>query len=146
MRSTAGCSGSPTRSSSSRRPTSSSRPRTGRGCSSAASSTRHRNTPVQGERPGMGYSATFGLLADAVSSAETFINVFVTLYGLVIFVYILTGSLRLPYSPTLTRMRPSLSAAGEPYLRLFRRLLPSTGAIDFSPILAFIALGVIDRL
>jgi uncharacterized protein YggT (Ycf19 family) len=31
-------------------------------------------------------------------------------------------------------------------LRLFRRLLPAPGGIDFSPVLAFIALGVIDRL
>src|SRR5215831_6108248 len=44
MPSTAGCSGSPTRSSSSRRATSSCPPRTGRGCSSGASSTRHRRT------------------------------------------------------------------------------------------------------
>jgi YggT family protein len=101
---------------------------------------------VQGERAGMGYSATFGLLADAVSSAETFINVFITLYGLVILVYILTGWLRLPYSPTLNRIQRFLYDVCEPYLRLFRRLLPATGAIDFSPILALIALGVIDRL
>ena len=101
---------------------------------------------MQGERAGMVYSATFGLLADAVSSAETFINVFITLYGLVILVYILTGWLRLPYSPTLNRIQRFLYDVCEPYLRLFRRLLPGTGAIDFSPILALIALGVIDRL
>jgi YggT family protein len=94
----------------------------------------------------MGFSATFGLLADAVSSVETFINVFITLYGLVILAYILTGWLRLPYSPTLNRIQRFLYDVCEPYLRLFRRLLPATGAIDFSPILAFIALGVIDRL
>ena len=101
---------------------------------------------MQGERAGMGYPAALGLLADAVSSAETFINVFITLYGLVILVYILTGWLRLPYSPTLNRIQRFLYDVCEPYLRLFRRLLPSTGAIDFSPILALIALGVIDRL
>jgi YggT family protein len=94
----------------------------------------------------MGFSATFGLLADAISSVETFINVFITLYGLVILAYILTGWLRLPYSPTLNRIQRFLYDVCEPYLRLFRRLLPATGAIDFSPILAFIALGVIDRL
>ncbi|HEY2207987.1 MAG TPA: YggT family protein [Gaiellaceae bacterium] len=94
----------------------------------------------------MGFSATFGLLADAISSVETFVNVFTTLYGLVILAYILTGWLRLPYSPTLNRIQRFLYDVCEPYLRLFRRLLPATGAIDFSPILAFIALGVIDRL
>ncbi|HYQ10434.1 MAG TPA: YggT family protein [Gaiellaceae bacterium] len=101
---------------------------------------------MQAERPVMGFLATFGLLADAITSVETFVNVFITLYGLVILAYILTGWLRLPYSPTLNRIQRFLYDVCEPYLRLFRRLLPATGAIDFSPILAFIALGVIDRL
>ena len=94
----------------------------------------------------MGWSATFALLADAISSVETFVNVFILLYGLVIFVYILTSWLRLPYSVTLNRIQRFLYDVCEPYLRLFRRLLPSTGAIELSPILAFIALGAIDRL
>lgn len=93
----------------------------------------------------MGWSATFTLLADAISSVETFINVFCILYGLVIFVYIITSWLRLPYSLTLNRIQRFLYDVCEPYLRLFRRLLPGTGAIDLSPILALIALGVIDR-
>ena len=62
-----------------------------------------------------------------------------------ILVYILTSWLRLPYSPTLNRIQRFLYDVCEPYLRLFRRLLPATGAIDLSPILAFVALGVIDR-
>ena len=94
----------------------------------------------------MGWSATFALLADAISSVETFINVFLLLYGLVILVYILTSWLRLPYSVTLNRIQRFLYDVCEPYLRLFRRLLPSTGALDLSPILAFLALGVVDRL
>src|SRR5213596_2991336 len=93
----------------------------------------------------MGWSASFVLLADAVSSVETFINVFVGLYGLVILVYIITSWLRLPYSPTLNRIQRFLYDVCEPYIRLFRRMLPAAGALDFSPILALIALGVIDR-
>ncbi|HZC75524.1 MAG TPA: YggT family protein [Gaiellaceae bacterium] len=94
----------------------------------------------------MGWPARFVLLADAISSVQTFINVFISLYALVLLVYILTSWLRLPYSPTLNRIQRFLYDVCEPYLRLFRRLLPSTGGIDFSPILAFIALGAIDRL
>src|SRR5437762_84994 len=94
----------------------------------------------------MGWSARFLLLADAISSVETFINVFIGLYWLVIFVYILASWLRLPYSPTLNRIQRFLYDVCEPYLRLFRRLLPSAGGIDFSPILGFIALSAIDRL
>jgi YggT family protein len=94
----------------------------------------------------MGYSARLVLLADAISSVETFVQVFIALYGIVLLVYIITSWLRLPYSPTLNRIQRFLYDVCDPYLRLFRRLLPSTGGIDFSPILAFIALGVIDRL
>jgi uncharacterized protein YggT (Ycf19 family) len=94
----------------------------------------------------MGWSARFLLLADAISSVETFINVFIGLYWLVIFVYILASWLRLPYSPTLNRIQRFLYDVCEPYLRVFRRFLPSTGAIDLSPMLALITLVVIDRL
>src|SRR5690348_7136332 len=93
----------------------------------------------------MGVSASFSLLADAITSVETFVNVFTLLYGLVIFVYILTSWLRLPYSVTLNRIQRFLYDVCEPYLRLFRRLLPSTGALDLSPMLALIFLIVIDR-
>jgi uncharacterized protein YggT (Ycf19 family) len=94
----------------------------------------------------MGSAATFVVLADAVTKAETFVNVFVSLYSLVILAYILTSWLRLPYSVTLNRIQRFLYDVCEPYLRLFRRLLPATGGLDFSPIVAFIALGAIDRL
>jgi YggT family protein len=94
----------------------------------------------------MGASARFVLLADAIASVETFVNVFLLLYGLVLLAYIITSWLRLPYSPTLNRIQRFLYDVCEPYLRIFRRLLPSAGGIDFSPILAFIALSAIDRL
>jgi uncharacterized protein YggT (Ycf19 family) len=84
------------------------------------------------------------LLGNAISSVETFVNVFIGLYSLVILVYILSSWLRLPYSPTLNRIQRFLYDVCEPYLRIFRRLLPSTGAIDLSPILALVFLGVID--
>ena len=85
------------------------------------------------------------LLGDAISSVETFINVFLGLYGLVILAYIITSWVRLPYSPTLNRIQRFLYDVCEPYIRLFRRVLPATGAIDLSPMLALITLIVIDR-
>jgi uncharacterized protein YggT (Ycf19 family) len=94
----------------------------------------------------MGALAMFVVLGDAVTKAETFVNVFVSLYGLVILVYIITSWLRLPYSVALNRLQRFLYDVCEPYLRLFRRVLPATGGIDFSPMLGLIALGVIDRL
>ena len=94
----------------------------------------------------MGCSARFMLLADAVAKVETFVNVFIILYGLVTFGYIISSWLRLPYSPTVNRIQRFLYDVCEPYLRIFRRVLPSAGAIDFSPMVALIALGFIDRL
>ena len=70
------------------------------------------------------------LLADAVAKVETFVNVFIILYGLVIFGYIISSWLRLPYSPTVNRIQRFLYDVCEPYLRIFRRVLPSAGAID----------------
>ena len=84
------------------------------------------------------------LLADAVSALQSFVGIFAAVYALLIFVYILTSWVRLPYS--LAPVQRFLYDVCEPYLRLFRRLLPSTGALDLSPILAFLALGVLDRL
>jgi YggT family protein len=92
----------------------------------------------------MGVTATVSLLADAITQAQTFVHVFVLVYTVVIFAYILTSWLRLPYSPWLNRIQRFLYDVTEPYLRIFRRLLPSMGAFDFSPIIAVIVLWVIE--
>jgi uncharacterized protein YggT (Ycf19 family) len=78
-----------------------------------------------------------------VTSAQRFVWVFATVYTLVIFAYIITSWLRLPYSPWLSRIQRFLYDVSEPYLRLFRRLLPSMGAIDLSPWIATIVLWVL---
>ena len=53
--------------------------------------------------------------------------------------------MQLPYS--LRPVQRFLDDACEPYLRFWRRLLPfAVGPIDFSPIVALIALGLIARV
>src|SRR5437870_6647381 len=95
----------------------------------------------------MGVAASFGLpLGDVVSNIEAFVNAFIILYGIVLFAYILMSWVRLPYSVTLDRIQHFVHDVSEPYLRLFRRLLPMAGPLDCSPFLAFIALGAIDWL
>lgn len=94
----------------------------------------------------MGVAATLSLLGDAISKAETFVNVFVTVYSLVIFMYIITSWLRLPYSPWLNRIQRFLYDVSEPYLRLFRRLLPSFGSFDLSPMIAIIVLIILGQV
>ena len=63
-------------------------------------------------------------------------QVFATVYTLLIFAYILTSWVRLPYSPWLNRIQRFLHDVCEPYLRLFRRVLPSMGPLDLSPMVA----------
>ena len=95
----------------------------------------------------MGVAATFRLpLGDAILDVEAFVNVFTVLYGIVLFAYILMSWVRLPYSVTLDRIQRFIHDVSEPYLRLFRRLLPMAGPLDLSPIVAFLMLTVIDRL
>jgi uncharacterized protein YggT (Ycf19 family) len=86
------------------------------------------------------------LMADAISSIQNFINVFISVYVLIIFAYIILSWVRLPYSPWLNRVQRFLYDVCDPYLRIFRRLLPSFGAFDFSPIVAVLTLLVIDRV
>jgi YggT family protein len=87
-----------------------------------------------------------GPLGDAITQVETFVHVFIVLYGIVLIAYILMSWVRLPYSVTLDRIQRFLHDVSEPYLRLFRRLLPMAGGFDFSPIVAFLALSAIDLL
>jgi YggT family protein len=95
----------------------------------------------------MGVSASSTLpVGDATSSVTTFIYVFTFVYTLTIFVYILTSWLRLPYSPTLNRVQRFLYDVCEPYLRLFRRFLPSFGGLDLSPMLGVIVLWVVEQV
>ena len=83
------------------------------------------------------------VLADTRGSIASFVDVFITVYILLILVYVLSSWIRLPYSPWLNRIQRFLYDVCEPYLRLFRRVLPPLGPIDLSPIVAIIVLYVI---
>ena len=84
------------------------------------------------------------VLADAISSIQNFVHVFILVYVLILFAYILLSWVRLPYSPWLNRIQRFLFDVSEPYLRIFRRLLPPFGGLDLSPMIAIFALFFID--
>ena len=86
------------------------------------------------------------MLLDAISSIQSFVSVFVGVYILLIFAYIITSWIRLPYSPTLNRIQRFLYDVCEPYLRIFRRFLPSLGPLDLSPIVAVFVLIILNRI
>jgi YggT family protein len=88
--------------------------------------------------------AIFGLLADAVSRIQTFVTVFIIVYSLLIFAYVITSWIRLPYS--LNKLQRFLYDVCEPYLRLFRRILPTFGPLDLSPVVGVAALVILGRL
>jgi YggT family protein len=88
--------------------------------------------------------AHVALLADAVSAAQSFVVVFTYVYLLLIFAYILTSWVRLPYS--LAPVQRFLYDVCEPYLRLFRRVLPPLGPIDLSPMVAIVVLFLVQRV
>jgi YggT family protein len=86
------------------------------------------------------------VLANAISSIGNFVDVFISVYILLIFAYIITSWVRLPYSPWLNRIQRFLYDVCEPYLRLFRRILPPFGPLDLSPIVGVFSLIFLDRL
>jgi YggT family protein len=86
------------------------------------------------------------LIADAASAAQHFIDVFLYVYILLIFVYVLTSWVRLPYNVWVRRVSDFLRDVCEPYLRLFRRVLPSLSPLDLSPVVAIFALFLLMRV
>jgi YggT family protein len=72
-------------------------------------------------------------------------------YILIIIVYILLNmmfslGLRTPYSRWWDAILSFLRDVSEPYLRIFRRIIPTVGMFDFSPILAIIVLGIVEQV
>lgn len=90
------------------------------------------------------------LLADAVSNAKYFVTVLYYVYLLCIIAYILTSWVPLPYNVWLNRVQRFLYDVVDPYLRLFRRMLPQLSVaglgLDLSPIVAILMLTVVYRV
>ncbi len=92
----------------------------------------------------MGSADAFFVLADTASSVQRFVSVFFQVYILLILAYVLTSWIRMPYA--LHRVQRFLDDVCEPYVRIFRRILPSLGPLDLSPIVAVITLVVAQRV
>jgi YggT family protein len=91
------------------------------------------------------------VLASVRGSAADFVSALAWVYTLAIIAYILTSlafaaGLRMPYSRVSDAILTFLRDVCEPYLRLFRRILPSFGGLDFSPIIAIVLLQVAGSL
>jgi YggT family protein len=68
-----------------------------------------------------------------------FIQSFCYVYALFIVLHVILGMLQVTYSPWLGRLRALTYDTVDPFLNLFRRVLPSMGAFDLSPMIAIFA-------
>jgi len=90
-----------------------------------------------------GLLAITTLLADIGSQLASFADAFILVYILLLFAYILTSWIRLPYRPWLNRVQRFLYDVCDPYLRIFRRFLPPLGPLDLSPMVGVIVLVIL---
>lgn len=91
------------------------------------------------------------LLASTRGDIATYVSDLFGVYIALILIYILMNlmfafGLRPGYSRALDAVLTFLREVCEPYLRIFRRLIPGMGAFDFSPIIALFVLGVIRTI
>lgn len=89
------------------------------------------------------------IIASVRTEVADYLSTLIYVYTLVIIVYIVVqllfaAGLRPPYSRTTDRILGFLRDVVEPYLRIFRRLAPQLGGLDFSPLLAIISLYIIN--
>jgi uncharacterized protein YggT (Ycf19 family) len=81
-----------------------------------------------------------------IDTLLNFVSALYWVYTILIFTYILMSWVRLPYNIWIGRLRGFLHDTVEPYLRLFRRMIPPLGGMDLSPIIALIVLQLVYRV
>jgi YggT family protein len=88
------------------------------------------------------------VLASTRTQIGNYVDALFTVYILLIFVYILLNlmfsfGLRLPYARWSDAVMTFLRDVCEPYLKIFRRLIPPIGMLDLTPMIAIILLYVV---
>jgi YggT family protein len=91
------------------------------------------------------------VFATARTQIADYLSTLIYVYTLLIILHIVVqllfaAGLRPPYSRTTSAVLGFLRDVCEPFLRIFRRVLPSFGGFDFSPIVAIIALGLFNSI
>jgi uncharacterized protein YggT (Ycf19 family) len=91
------------------------------------------------------------VLASARADIAGYLSTLLTVYVVLIFLYILSSLFlsfggRLPYNRALSAVLDFLRQVCEPYLSLFRRIIPPLGPLDLSPIVAILVLTIVGGL
>jgi YggT family protein len=89
------------------------------------------------------------ILASARTDIAEYLSTLIYVYTLLIILYVVIQllfslGLRPPYSRATDVVMGFLRDVCEPFLRVFRRLIPSLGGIDLSPLLAIITLEILN--
>lgn len=88
------------------------------------------------------------VLASTRTDIAHYVSTLFLVYIIIIFLYLLLNlmfgmGLRLPYSRWSDAILGFLRDVSEPYLRLFRRFIPTFGMFDFSPVVAIFVLYIL---
>ena len=91
------------------------------------------------------------VLATTRTEIAGFLSTLIYVYTLLIILYLVVNLLfsvgvRPPYSRTIDAVLAFLRDICEPFLRIFRRIIPSFGGLDFSPILAIVTLQIVNSV
>ncbi len=91
------------------------------------------------------------ILASARTEIAEYLSTLIYVYTLLIILYIVIQllfslGLRPPYSRATDVVMGFLRDVCEPFLRIFRRLIPSFGGIDLSPLFAIITLEILNGI
>ena len=91
------------------------------------------------------------LLASVRADVAGYLETLIYVYTLLIVAYIVVQLLfafgvRPPYSRATDAVLTFLRDVCEPYLRIFRRIIPMAGMLDFSPIVAILVLTLLNAV
>jgi YggT family protein len=91
------------------------------------------------------------ILASVRTEVADYISTLIYVYTLLIILYIVVQLLfsfgvRPPYSRWSNAILTFLRDVCEPFLRIFRRILPRMGPFDFSPVIAILVLELFNSI
>jgi YggT family protein len=91
------------------------------------------------------------MLAISRSDIASYVDALFLVYIILLFVRILLSWIpRIPYNPTLSAIINFIHEVTDPYLNLFRRVLPPVGgggfALDLSPVIAIFVLFIVKSI
>lgn len=91
------------------------------------------------------------ILGSVRGSIADYVDALITVYIIIIIAYVVLSWIqmlggRIPYNRWLSAVIGFVTEVSEPYLRIWRRLLPPLGGIDLSPTIGIFVLIIVGPL